>query len=231
MIAAAVIAAAGQGVRMGGATRKQYLMLEGKPVLARSVGLFIDHDPVDEIIVVVPAGDIENANELLQPFCPPGSYKFVAGGATRQESINNGLSALSSEAELVCIHDAARPLASAGLLINLLEAASLYGAAVPVIALSDTVKEVDEKGFIVSTPSRENLRLVQTPQVFRRDIIISAYENAVTRKLKATDDAALVEYTGNPVATVAGEFSNLKITSPRDLILASFWLKADKEEG
>ncbi len=229
--AAAVIAAGGIGVRMGGATRKQYLVLKGKPVLAHSVSLFTDHRAVDEVIVAVPAGDTDSAKELLKPFCPPGSYKLVEGGATRQESIKNGLHALSSEADLVCIHDAARPLASRELLDSLLETAARQGSAVPVIALSDTVKEVNRDGYIVSTPPRENLRLVQTPQVFRRDIIVNAYLHAEKHSLEATDDAALVEHLGKPVATIPGELSNLKITSPRDLALAFYWLEGEREEG
>lgn len=228
---AAVIAAAGKGLRMGGSTRKQYLILEGKPVLARSVGLFMEHELIDEVVVVVPSGDSESVMQLLKPYYPPGSYKLVAGGESRQASIKNGLSVLSSEAEFVCIHDAARPLASKRLLESLLEAAFLYGAAVPVIKLSDTVKEINSEGFVVSTPCRENLRLVQTPQVFQRNIIISAYENAFTKNMEATDDAALVEYLGKPVATVDGDPANLKITSPRDLAMASLWLEAEREEG
>ncbi len=228
---AAVIAAAGAGLRMGGATRKQYLILEGKPVLVRSVALFMGHKDIDEVVVVVPSGDSEAVMQLIKPFYPPGSYKLVTGGESRQLSIKNGLSAVSSEAELVCIHDAARPLASRRLLESLLEAAFLYGAAVPVIKLNDTAKEVDREGFIVSTPSRDNLRLVQTPQVFRRNIIMSAYENAFINNLEATDDAALVECLGKPVATVAGDPVNLKITSSRDLALANLWLETERKEG
>ncbi len=231
MKAAAVIAAGGIGTRMGGATRKQYLILKEKPVLAHSVSLFTDHRAVDEVVVAVPAGDAESAKELLKPYCPPGSYKLVEGGATRQESIKNGLHALSSEADLVCIHDAARPLASRRLLESLLETAAQLGSAVPVIALSDTVKEINRDGYVVSTPPRENLRMVQTPQVFRRDTIVNAYLHAEKHSLEATDDAALVEYLGKPVATIPGELSNLKITSPRDLVLATYWLEGEGEEG
>ncbi len=229
MRAAAIIAAAGQGARMGGPMRKQYLQLEGKPVLLRSAELFLNHAAVEEIIVVVPADDTESAAELLQPACPPGTVKIAAGGATRQESISSGLSALSLKSELVCVHDAARPLASEALLDRLLAAAERHGAAVPVITPGDTVKEVNGEGYIISTPDREHLRLVQTPQVFRRDIILSAYRNAAALGLEATDDSALVERMGRPVVTVPGEFSNLKITSPHDLMLAAFWLQEKKE--
>ncbi len=229
MKAAAVIAAAGEGARMGGAGRKQYLLLEGIPMLARSVSLFLEHPAVKEIVVVVPRGEVETVKELLKPFCSSDRIKYAEGGATRQESVGRGVTLVSSAVGLICIHDAARPLASTKLLDSLLTAAASRGAAVPVIPLNDTVKKVDDKGFILSTQPRENLRLVQTPQVFRRDIIIKAYENADVRDLAATDDAALVEQMGLSVFTVPGEFSNLKITSPRDLSLASVLLKGTGE--
>lgn len=225
MKAAAVIAAAGKGLRMGGAGRKQYLMLEGIPVLARSAGLFLKHPAVKEIVIVVPPGEVETVKELLQPFCSSEKIKFTEGGATRQESVGRGVAAVSASFDLICIHDAARPLASAELLDNLLAVAADHGAAVPAVPLNDTVKEVDARGLIVATPARENLRLVQTPQVFRREIILQAYEKAGGSGPVATDDAALVEQMGLPVFTVPGELSNFKITSPRDLILASALLK------
>lgn len=227
---AAVIAAAGKGLRMGGETRKQYLFLKGKPVLARSLQLFSNHESLEEIVIVVPADDLDSAAELLVPYIPSGiKIKYVRGGESRQESIENGLSELSAASGLICIHDAARPLASRQLLDSLLAAALVHGAAVPVVALNDTVKVVDEKCFITSTPPRERLRLVQTPQVFKRELIYEAYNNAKKIGLVGTDDASLVEHLQKPVATVAGELSNIKITSALDLALSSFWLERKKE--
>lgn len=225
MKTAAIVAAAGAGLRMKSATRKQYLSLEGMPVLFHSLNLFLEHPAITEIILVIPPGDADAVTGLLQPYCPPERIILVEGGPARQESISRGLKALSSEAGLVCIHDAARPLASAGLLDKLLEAAICWGAAVPVIALSDTVKEVDNEGYVLATPARERLRLVQTPQVFKRDLIMQAYAEASNNLAKATDDASLVELIGKPVMTVPGEPGNLKITSPLDLLLASLLLK------
>ena len=225
MKTAAIVAAAGAGLRMETATRKQYLLLEGIPVLARSLNLFLEHPALTEVIAVIPPGEEEAVLELLQPYCPLDKLKFTGGGSTRQESVSRGLDALSAEAELVCIHDAARPLASVGLLDNLLEAAALWGAAIPVIALSDTLKEVDRQGYVQSTPGREGLRLAQTPQVFRRDIIVQAYRQASQNRVMATDDASLVELFEKPVMTIPGEHINLKITSSSDLIYASLLLK------
>ncbi len=225
MKAAAIIAAAGAGLRMKSAARKQYLVLEGIPVLARSVRLFLDHTAFTEIIVVIPPGDDKVVRELLRPYISLGRLKLVEGGTSRQESVGNGLKAISAEAELVAVHDAARPLATPGLLALLLDSAALWGAAIPVIQLSDTLKEVDEAGFVQATPAREKLRLVQTPQLFKRDLLEKAYLTFQDAGGKATDDAALVELLGEPVITVPGEQSNFKITSPLDLMLASLILK------
>ncbi len=225
MKAAAIIAAAGAGLRMKSAARKQYLVLEGIPVLARSVRLFYDHPAFTEIIVVIPPDDDKVVRELLRPYFSLDRLKLVGGGATRQESVGNGLKAISAEAELVAVHDAARPLATPGLLFMLLDSAALWGAAIPVIQLSDTLKEVDEAGFVQSTPAREKLRLVQTPQLFKRDLLEKAYLTFQDAGGRATDDAALVELLGEPVITVPGEQSNFKITSPLDLFLASLILK------
>lgn len=232
MKAAAIIAAAGEGLRMKNAIRKQYLVLEEKPVLVRSMQLFLDHRAVTEIIIVVPPGEQGAVSRLLQPYCQLDEIKLVEGGSSRQESVGRGLKAVSEEAGLVCIHDAARPLASADLLDALLDTASEKagssrgcGSAVPVIPLNDTVKEVDRDGFVLSTPARDSLSLVQTPQVFRREIILDAYSHAAANDFEATDDASLVEAMGRPVKTVSGELNNFKITSPLDLMLASLLLK------
>lgn len=229
MKVAAIVAAAGAGLRMGkglgAAGRKQYLELEGIPVLARSLNLFLRHVGMEQVIAVIPAGEVETVRELLQPHCDLAKVLFVVGGAERQDSVQKGLKVVDEDIDLVCIHDAARPLASPVLLDRLLQAAIREGAAVPVIALSDTVKEIDSSGYIVATPPRGKLRLVQTPQVFRCELIKRAYSNAEERGFTATDDSALVEELGEAVVTVEGELSNLKITTPRDLALAAMMLK------
>jgi 2-C-methyl-D-erythritol 4-phosphate cytidylyltransferase len=223
--AVAIIAAAGAGLRMKSAARKQYLVLEGVPVLVRSVKLFLEHPAFTEVIVVIPHGDDKVVRELVKPYFSLDRLRLVEGGATRQESVDNGLKAISTEAELVAVHDAARPLATPKLLALLLDSAARWGAAIPVIQLSDTLKEVDDNGFVRATPAREKLRLVQTPQLFKLSLLEKAYKNFQDAKGKATDDATLVELLGEPVITVPGEQSNIKITSPLDLILASFILK------
>lgn len=225
MQAGAIIAAAGAGLRMQNNTRKQYLYLAGMPVLVRSVKLFLDCNQVGPVVVVIPPGEEKTVRLLLQPYLVLSDVDFVPGGETRQQSVANGLKALAGSVDLVCIHDAARPLASPDLLERLLETAAVQGSAVPVIPVSDTVKEIDETGLVMATLAREYLRLVQTPQVFRRELLVKAHQvfNAVLAG--ATDDAALVETLGRPVQTIEGEFTNLKITTALDLKLAEEILK------
>lgn len=224
----AIIAAAGQGLRMASSTRKQYLFLEKVPVLARSLNIFLESGRIREVIAVIPAGEKAAVQNLLQPYCAVEKVRLVEGGATRQESIGSGLEAINSQPVLVCIHDAARPLASSELLASLLDAAEKWGAAIPVVPLSDTIKKVDREGLVLSTPDREALRQVQTPQVFKRDLIARAYSYARQNHIRATDDASLVEALNSPVVTVPGEKKNLKITSPLDLALAALLIKEAK---
>lgn len=221
---AAVIAAGGKGVRLGSNVRKQYLNLGSKPMLAHSVGLFVGHEAISQIIIAIPEGDFESAKEILSTHYPGEFFQLVAGGATRQQSIYNALKSIEGKPNLVAVHDAARPLASVNLLDRLIEAALEDGAAVPVIPLADTAKQVDKNGMVLSTLSRESLRLVQTPQVFRFSLILEAYHNAERNELKVTDDSALVEQLGNPIRAVDGEIANLKVTSSLDLALATILL-------
>ena len=225
---AAVIAAGGKGIRLGSNVRKQYLNLGSKPMLAHSVGLFAGHEAVSQIIIAIPEDDLESAKGILSTYFPVELFQMVAGGATRQQSINNALEAINGKPELVAVHDAARPLASENLLDRLIEAALENGAAVPVIPLADTPKQIDKNGMVLSTPPRESLRLVQTPQVFRFNLIVEAYSNAERSGLEATDDSALIELLGKPVKTVEGELSNLKVTSALDLALATILLDGRK---
>jgi 2-C-methyl-D-erythritol 4-phosphate cytidylyltransferase len=225
MRAAAVIAASGQGQRMGTALRKQYIPLEGTPVLARAVNAFAAHGAIGQVIVVVPPGDTEFARKILKSYCPLEKIGFAEGGARRQDSIYNGLQLVDSEAELICIHDGVRPLVTKELIDATLAAALEYGAAVPVIPVTDTLKEVAYDGLIKSTLSRKALRRAQTPQVFRQDLIREAYRKALLLGVEATDDAYLLELLGEPVFTVPGDPANLKITAPHDMQVAAALLK------
>jgi 2-C-methyl-D-erythritol 4-phosphate cytidylyltransferase len=187
--AAAIIAASGAGLRMGASLKKQYLLLDGVPVLARAVNIFTEHPDIRQIVVVISPGDTAFTRKILKPFCPLERLLIVEGGSRRQDSVFNGLQAVPAEVEFVCIHDGARPLADRKLIDAVMEAACRWGAAVPVLPVTDTLKEIDARGFIVKTIPRHGLRRAQTPQIFRRDLISEAYRKARMLGIEATDDA------------------------------------------
>lgn len=225
MQVAALIAASGQGQRMGGEVKKQYVMLEGVPILARTLEIFTHHQVVNQIVVVVPPGETVFARDAIKSFCSLEKTIFVEGGKRRQDSVHLGLQEVSPDVEMVCIHDGVRPFISAGLFDTVLEAALRWGAAVPVIPLTDTLKEISISGMISRTVSRETVRRVQTPQIFRRDLIVEAYRKAQILGVEATDDAYLLEMLGEKICAVAGSPANIKITHPLDLIFAEALLK------
>lgn len=225
MKVAALIAASGQGQRMGGDIKKQYLTLEGVPILARTLEIFVKHQTVSQIVVIVPAKETELARNTVKPFCPLEKINFVEGGKRRQDSIYQGLQAVSRDTEMVCIHDGVRPFISVELFEAVFEAACKCGAAVPVIPVTDTLKEVSINGMINRTISRETVRRAQTPQIFRYDLIAEAYRKAHILGVEATDDAYLLELLGGTVCTVPGSPSNIKITHPLDLLFAGALLK------
>lgn len=201
---AALIVAAGSGERFGGNVPKQYLPLLGKTILQRSVEAFRGI-ATDIVIVVNPdhTGTVD--------------FKTVAGGSTRQQSVQNGLVALrAAQPDIVLIHDAARPLVSQRLITQLIEAAEKSGAAIPALPVTDTIKRNGK------TESREGLYTVQTPQTFRFDLIDSLHQKYSDKSL--TDDAALCEADGHPVIFVNGQPDNIKITHPADLIRAEQYL-------
>lgn len=207
--------AAGEGRRLGGELRKQYLPLAGKPLLLRALMPFLDHPAVAQVVVVIPAGDLTD---------PPGwlaatGVGLAAGGAERGDSVRAGLAALSPQIETVLVHDGARPMVTPELIGRVIEGARRR-ATVPALPLAETVKQVDADGKVTSTPERDLLRLVQTPQGFPRRGLERAYRRALADQLAATDDAALYERYVGPVFTVEGEPGNLKITTPSDLTVA-----------
>ncbi len=207
--------AGGGGTRFGGA--KQFASLAGASVLDRSVATALRC--TDHVVVALPVELIDGA----KPWKPPAaSVVTVAGGATRSESVRAGLAAVGDDAEIVVVHDAARPLASPLLYAAVIDAVrSGADAAVPGLAVSDTVKRV-EHDVVVATVPRDGLVTVQTPQAFRAAVLRSAHDSDGDE----TDDAALVEQAGGKVVVVAGETRNLKITVPGDLEMAAMLLEA-----
>ena len=212
----ALVVAAGSGLRMGGPVKKQYRALCGQPVLAHTLAALEAAAAVDAVVLVLGAGETFPTQAFSKV------RAVVAGGAARTDSVRAGLAALPPETELVLVHDGVRPLASPALFAAVAAQAWETGACIPVLPVTDTVKAVDTNGRVQKTLCRNGLVRVQTPQGFRKEIILAAY----ARELAAsTDDAGLVEAAGFPVQTVPGEEANLKLTTPADMLVAEFWLE------
>lgn len=221
MRTALIIPAAGRGRRMGKDTGKQYLPLSGKPVLVHTISACLEADCFDYVAVVIaPGEEALFRREVLLPHFSGMTIHVATGGAQRQDSVYNALRAVGPEYDYVCIHDGARPLARPSLFRECLEKALLCGAAIAAVGVKDTIKQVDHTGKVTSTPLRECLRAVQTPQIFRRDWLEESYRRAASEGYICGDDAGLLEYCGYPVMTVKGDYENLKITTPEDLLLA-----------
>lgn len=216
--AAVVIVAGGSGRRMGGAgggVRKQYLELEGEPVLLRAVRPFLKHPEICEVVVVLPPEDAAHPPAWLADL----PVRLAAGGAERADSVWNGLQALPGTVATVLVHDGARPFVSAGVIDRVLDAAR-EGPAIAAVRATDTVKEVDEAGRIVRTLDRARLWQAQTPQGFPLAVLRAAHAGARRDGVSATDDAMLCEHAGIAVRVVEGDYDNIKITRESDLPVA-----------
>ncbi|MDQ7793390.1 MAG: 2-C-methyl-D-erythritol 4-phosphate cytidylyltransferase [bacterium] len=223
--------AAGSGLRAGGEGRKLYEPLGDRPVLTHTLGLLQDSDLIDEILLVVRPGDEDRCrDEVLRPAGLTKVTGLIPGGANRQESVFLGLRHMGGATDLVVIHDGARPLASPGLLRRVIEAGLRDGAAVPGIAVNDTVKRV-RAGTVVETVDRDGLMRIQTPQVFWFDLIWMAHSRARTAGVVASDDSGLVERLRHRVTVVEGEDENLKLTAASDLQLARAIMEARTRSG
>ncbi|HTY58663.1 MAG TPA: 2-C-methyl-D-erythritol 4-phosphate cytidylyltransferase, partial [Bacteroidota bacterium] len=219
---AVIIAAGGRGRRMGGRTPKQFLPLAGVPVIARTIGAFDRVPAVREIVVVVPAGALRRTAALVRR----GGFGIVArvvpGGKERQDSVFRGIEACTRRKGIVLVHDAVRPFVSRALIDGVIRAAARYGAAVPALPVTDTIKTHTggPRGFFSATLPRGELWAVQTPQGFRFGLLRDAHVKAARAGFAGTDDASLVERLGVRVRIVPGSDMNIKITTPRDRKLA-----------
>ncbi len=218
-----VLVAAGSSTRTGGETPKQFQMLGLRPVFIASLEPLLPF--ADEVVVVVPAGREDHTKTALGA-AGLSVAAVVTGGDRRRDSVESGLAALSDNVEFVLIHDAARPFATADLIRRVLDAASISGAAIPAAPVPEPVKRVED-GAVVATLDRSVLRLAQTPQAFRRDVIVNAY--FALGDDDVTDEAVAVELAGTVVSVVSGDPGNAKITGPDDLELAR--LRADAAAG
>jgi 2-C-methyl-D-erythritol 4-phosphate cytidylyltransferase/2-C-methyl-D-erythritol 2,4-cyclodiphosphate synthase len=232
----AIIAAGGRGQRFGGARPKQLLSVAGRPVLERSVAAFLTHPSIDEIVVALPAELADDPPGYLRGTSKP--LRIVAGGPRRQDSVASAFRAASERSDMIVIHDAARPFASAALIARTIAAAAESGAALAAVQARDTVKQgllspaaaaprSGDVWIVEATLPRESIFLAQTPQAFRREVL----RDAIALGGEATDEAALAERAGHLVRIVEGEVSNMKITTPDDLAVAETLARGGHDEG
>ncbi len=237
---AAIVLAAGQGKRMGTRTAKQFLLLDGKPVLYYALNAF-EHSEVDWVILVTGESEIEYCQkEIVEAFGFTKVCAVVPGGKERYHSVACGLRALKQmqrDVETVLIHDGARPFVSPEMIHKLIEETLVYEACVIGTPVKDTIKIADENGFCEQTPSRDKVWAVQTPQSFLFGLVSGAYESLLnseedilSKGIQITDDAMVVEYmTEKKVRLVEGDYTNIKLTTPEDLVICEAFLKKIKK--
>lgn len=215
--AGVVIPAGGAGRRMGG-VRKPFLELAGKSLLEHALAPFLRSDTVAFIAVAVPAETLADPPQWLIDLAP--RVRLVEGGAERGDSVRNGINSLSSDLQVLLVHDAARPLVTDDIIERCITAASEGRSVIAAIPVTDTIKEVDEGGRVTGTPDRRGLWTAQTPQAFPAGVLRDAYARALEERINATDDAALVARYGITVTVVEGAAENIKVTSSADLAIA-----------
>ncbi len=236
MKAAVLIPAAGMGSRMGSAVSKQYLELAGRPILAHTLSIFDAHPLVEVIYPIVPANDfVYCQTQILEPFGYQKVKRLIAGGTERQDSVRNGLDALAQDGfsepqRPVLIHDGARPLFDAALLAELLACIDTQGAGIVGVPVKDTIKIVTG-GVISASPERKSLWQAQTPQGAHYALLREAFDLATVTGFHGTDDASLLENIGKKVAMVTGDYRNIKVTTPEDLVIAKALLDSMGKES
>lgn len=227
----ALIPAAGMGKRMGASINKQYLQLDGLPIVARTISVFEQSPHIDAIYLVIPEAEIPYCREHVVTAC--GFRKvveIVPGGRERQNSVMNGLNAMRphlADDDVVVIHDGVRPLITPELLRESIDVACNNDGALVAVPAKDTIKTVRD-GIVINTPDRESLWQAQTPQSFRFATIYDAHRAAERDAFIGTDDASLVERCGGMVRVVRGDYRNIKITTPEDLVLAESFLAGSR---
>ena len=225
----AIIVAAGQSRRMGGDTNKQFILIDGVPVIVRTLKAFEIAERIREVVIAARQEDIPQMYALIQDYEITKVKQIITGGETRQESVFRAIAQVDENVDFFAIHDGARPLIRPQEIDLAVSAAVEHGAAALGVPVKDTVKQVDADGKIVDTPERSTLWAVQTPQVFSRALYLRASEQAGEAAAQLTDDCQLIERTGAPVYLVRGAYANLKITTPEDVFAAEGILRATED--
>ncbi|MCM3620399.1 2-C-methyl-D-erythritol 4-phosphate cytidylyltransferase [Sutcliffiella horikoshii] len=215
-----IVLAAGQGKRMKAGKNKQFIELAGKPVIVHTLSVFEKDPSCKEIKLVINEKEKDIFNELLAQYPMKKIKELVKGGEERQDSVYNGLKSLQDE-EIVLVHDGARPFISRNVIHKLVETAATEGAAIVGVPVKDTIKRVNQEGVVEETVERSSLWSIQTPQAFRFPVLMQAHEQAKAEGFLGTDEASLVERIRIPVHIVEGEYENIKLTTPDDLIIAN----------
>ena len=218
----AIFPAAGASRRMGAGTNKIFLEFGGESVLVRTLKTFSQSARINFLIVVT--NEVEMVTEILNATPNLKPFAVTAGGSERQYSIANGLKLVPNDAEIVLVHDAARPLIDIETIENVIDAAEKFGGAIAAVPEKNTIKIIDAEGFVKSTPPRAELVAVQTPQGFKKEILLRAYEQAKIDNFLGTDDASLVERIGGKIKIVQSSYKNIKITTPEDIQIAETFL-------
>ncbi len=214
---AAIVAAAGKGERLGPKVNKAFAMLGKEPILSYTLKALEASGAVNEVILVVNQEDLAKARLLVGRVKLKKVNKIVAGGKRRIDSVKIGLAGLAEETDYVIVHDGCRPFINNKMISSVLEAAEVFGAAITAVPVKPTIKQIEKGNFVYATLKRDTLVDVQTPQAFKKEILLRAYEKAFAESADATDDAALVERLGIKVKVVDGSYRNIKITTPEDL--------------
>ena len=224
-----IIAAAGMSNRMGSKINKQFISINNKPILVHTIEKFERCKYVDEIIVVAKENEIDYCRkEIVRRYGLSKVSTIVKGGKERQDSVYNGILALNEKCDIVLSHDGARPFVKLKNIIDAIDGALEYGACVIGVPVKDTIKVVGDHGDIDKTPKRDLLWAAQTPQCFKKEIIMEGYRKAIEDKFVGTDDSVLIERLGLDVKMIMGSYENIKITTPEDLIIAESILR-DKD--
>ncbi|MCK4648947.1 2-C-methyl-D-erythritol 4-phosphate cytidylyltransferase [bacterium] len=226
----AIVPSAGKSERMG--EKKEFLSLGDKPILTHTLKPLEDHHQISEIILVVDEKSIERCKrEIVEKYVFKKVKEVVVGGKERQDSVYNGLKRVAKDCDIVLIQDGARPFLTEDLITRSIEEAEKHKVAVVAVSCIDTIKFArKENNMALETLDREYLWMAQTPQTFRYEIILKAYEKAEEENFQGTDDASLVERMNQPVKIIRGSYDNIKITTPQDLILAEAILKKRNAE-